>query len=292
MRYFEFLVDRPMKYMYTGKFVAPSSEWIHKRFGLIDYELFVMTKGTLYISYQGINYTVSDGEYLILPPGEPPNNIREGFKPSDCEFYWLHFKTYHEIRDYYEEEEVGEIPSQNVDIRKRFLIPEQGKIKNPEKIMVLMKQLQDANRSEYDNMTINFMTTVVLGEIYNQIQLTKRGDEKEKKQIYYDIVDYVKGNLKENLRVKEVAKEFGYNEKYLSHIFRQIGGITLKQYILKEKMEMANYLLSDTNKSIADIGSSLGYRDSHNFMSVYKKVTGLTPSEYRNAFAKRLLFHE
>lgn len=52
-----------------------------------------------------------------------------------------------------------------------------------------------------------------------------------------------------------------------------------------------NFLLTDTNKSISEIARELGFSDNHNFSRTYKKLTGLSPSEYRNTFSKRLLYH-
>ena len=117
-------------------------------------------------------------------------------------------------------------------------------------------------------------------------------DKLAQKQIYSDMLDYIKLNRSNNLRVSDIALHFGYNEKYLSHLFATLTGIPLKQFILNRKMESANFMLTDTNKSISDIARELGFSDSHNFSRAYKKLTGLSPSEYRNAFSKRLLFHK
>ena len=94
-----------------------------------------------------------------------------------------------------------------------------------------------------------------------------------------------------SLHFSEIAAHFGYNEKYLSHRFAEVFDIPLKQYILKAKIEQANFLLTDTNKSISEIARELGFSDNHNFSRTYKKLTGLSPSEYRNTFSKRLLYH-
>ena len=50
-------------------------------------------------------------------------------------------------------------------------------------------------------------------------------------------------------------------------------------------------MLSDNDKAVTEIAAELGFSDVHNFARTYKKITGLTPSEYRNAFAKRMLYH-
>ena len=78
---------------------------------------------------------------------------------------------------------------------------------------------------------------------------------------------------------------------FRSHLFSTVAGIPLKQFILTNKINAANFMLTDTNKSISEIAHALGFLDSHNFSRAYKKISGLSPSEYRNAFAQRMLFH-
>ena len=105
-------------------------------------------------------------------------------------------------------------------------------------------------------------------------------------------MDYVKKFIHKNIKVSEIAHHFGYNEKYISFLFKSKSGTSLKQYILFEKMEIAKFILTDTNNTIGEIAVQLGFNDSHNFMKAFKKVVGLTPSESRNAYSKRLLFYE
>ena len=85
---------------------------------------------------------------------------------------------------------------------------------------------------------------------------------------------------------------YGYNEKYLSRYFKEVSNISLKQYILERKIERANFLLNDTNLTISNISDSLGFSNYHNFVRTYKKVTSMTPSDYRNTYAKRIINHD
>ena len=57
-------------------------------------------------------------------------------------------------------------------------------------------------------------------------------------------------------------------------------------------MDIAKAMLADSNFPIAQIGYDIGFSDNHNFSSAFKKVTGQSPSQYRNAYAERMLFHE
>lgn len=278
--------NRIYEYAMTGKFEAPDAHWKHDHFPLMEYELIIMTEGTLYLSYAGRDYTVNTGEYLLLGPRE---GERKGFREAYCSFYWLHFRPEAQkfVMDFDDSHPyIG-------DLTNFVTIPEQGSVPNIEKMIVLMKQLQDLKKSNYPDVSLNAMTTAVLMELYGQLtEINEPGQTAAmQRQVYNDILDYIEANIFKNLKVSDIAEHFGYNEKYISHRFTEISGIPLKQYILKLKMEKANFLLTDTNKSIGEIAESLSFSDCHNFCRSYKKITGLTPGEFRNAYSKRLLFH-
>lgn len=289
MQFCYFPSEKIPTYNLSGKFLAPSDTWQHDRFTLLDYELIVMTEGTLYITYAGENYTVENGEYLLLPPKR--NAWRQGYQPGYCAFYWMHF-SYGSIPD--EKSPVPVLPTfPGNGSEPMFSIPQQGKIPKTEKMVVLMKQLQDSSKNNYPQLALDTMAMCVLTELYSQLYLhtPENTSLQVGKQIYSDILDYVKLHIAENIKVTDIAQHFGYNAKYLSHLFAEFTGMSLKQFILNQKMDTASFMLTDSNQSINDIARALGFSDSHNFSRTYKRVTGLTPSEYRNAFEKRLLYH-
>lgn len=282
MTTYRFDISKPLTYNFTGKFKSPTPDWKHMEFPLDDYELFVITEGVLYIGDNNGEYKVSKGEHLLLAPTK--NNKRYGYKSSGCSFYWLHFTTHQPITTLDTQEYCS--PSNGT-----IYIPSTGKLNALEKVIILMKQLQDSIRSNYDSTFLNYTTTTILCELYNQFYSNSMEvTSARKKQIYNDIIDYVKLTLNTNTKISDISTHFGYNEKYLSHLFSTIEGLPLKQYILREKMELAKYMLSDNNDTINQIASKLAFADSHNFMKAFKKIVGLTPTQYRDAYSKRLLF--
>ena len=280
--------NQQFTYSYTGKFKALSSDWKHEKFPLRDYELIIMTEGELYLSYCSDNFCVKKGEYLLLPPS---NGYRIGYKEAYCSFYWMHFGV--PVTDLPLTINSTEKIVKDSGFSRSFCIPQKGAIPMPEKIVVQMKQLQDIVKNNYPTVSLNAMVTSIVCELYGQLfsDSMTNADTLEKKQIYRDIIDYIQRNLHRNLKITEIAEEFGYNAKYLSHLFAEIRGIPLKQYILNQKIDAANFMLTDNDKPVTEIAAELGFSDVHNFARTYKKLTGLTPSEYRNAFAKRMLFH-
>ena len=275
MTHYDIPLSSPVTYHMSGKFEALSDDWKHYPLILEDYELFVVTDGVIYLEYDRKKYCIKSGEMLLLPPAIPPDNIRKGYKGAFCSFYWLHFGLENSLND-------------DASILK---LPSTGRLNYPEKIIILMKQIQDASREKAPAITLDYMTSALLCKLYDDINAASDAVNIPNRQLYNDIVDYIRDNINTPIKVYEIADRFGYNEKYLSHMFKVSSGETLKQFILRMKIEEANLLLTDSNITVSEISAMLGFSDNHNFMRCYKKLTGLSPTEYRNAFSKRVLNH-
>lgn len=288
-----FDITSPLIYNWTGKFETHSKDWIHLTRTLYDYELIVVTKGTLYIAANEEKYTVTTNSYIILPPLA----LQYGWKSSSCSFYWLHFaQNEGEIKIYDSSCLNKEYRTcDNGQIRTNYLtLPLSAALPFPERVIILFQQLHDSER-RYENKSYNdFLITSILLELKNQL-IQQNSDSKLKKtkqQLCDDIKEYIHWHIGEPITVNQIANYYGYNCRYLTTIFKQITGYSLKNYILKEKIEQAKLLLSDTEQNISQIGYSIGFNDNHNFSSCFKKMTGLSPSRYRESFAKHMRFYE
>ncbi len=262
------------EYKWCGKFTPPNNEWIHLTRQLVDYELMMVTEGTLHIADHNQEYVVHKGEYLLMPP----TSYQHGTKQGSCEFYWMHFNYHNALQDHLL------LPTMPEYIPSHLSLPLQGSISSPERIIILMKQLQDSDRRYKESTLNNALCSAVLAELSAQSHHTLTQDKQLKEQLYNDILDYISWHAQGNLRVSEIASYFGYNEKYLTTFFKKHSGITLKQHILQTKMELAKSALSETTGPVSQIAFSLGFSDAHNFSNAFHKITGLSPSEYRASY--------
>lgn len=289
MKYFQFDTSFPLRYHYAGKFKAPNAEWMHLTRQLMDFELIAVTEGTLYIASDCTEYTVHTGEYLLMAPVCRQYGCRAG----DCSFYWLHFGDTSAVQTLSAQQETAKYSSADIpseaESASLLIFPEQGTLPAIERIIILMKQIQDSDRRYGSASLNNFLASAILSELALQCRNHDRYAHSKETQLFSDIKDYIELHVSEQLRVSTIADYFGYNEKYLSTMFREWAGIPVKQYILQVKMDHAKAELSDTNRSVSQIGYSLGYNDPHNFTNAFKKLTGLTPSDYREGYSKRRL---
>lgn len=92
---------------------------------------------------------------------------------------------------------------------------------------------------------------------------------------------YVEGHLTEKISGQALAEALGLNRAYLSAQFKRETAIELNEYIHRMKIDEASRLLVVTDMPIAAVATRLGFSSQSYFQSIFKKVTGMNPSEYR-----------
>lgn len=94
-------------------------------------------------------------------------------------------------------------------------------------------------------------------------------------------VDYIERHLHEHISLGDVASYVNRSSGYLSTLFKQEMHVGMVEYILHQKVSVAKYMLSHMNRSYVEISDSLGFSSQSYFIKEFKRVTGLTPGEYR-----------
>lgn len=93
--------------------------------------------------------------------------------------------------------------------------------------------------------------------------------------------DYIQTHYSDDISLNSVADYVGISPSHFSRIFSQEVGDTFIDYLTQIRMEHAGEMLRCTNQKITDICGKVGYRDTNYFYTLFKKIYGCTPSEYR-----------
>lgn len=107
-------------------------------------------------------------------------------------------------------------------------------------------------------------------------------DKKRAEQAIDRIRAHIEAHLHEDLSLIRLAGQVHFNPSYLSRMFKQAAGITLSEYIDESRVKKAKELLKDHELKIAEVGARVGYDAPHSFTRFFKKMTGMTPQEYRD----------
>jgi two-component system response regulator YesN len=84
------------------------------------------------------------------------------------------------------------------------------------------------------------------------------------------------------LTVSEIGKEVYLTDTYVSLLFKQETGKTVNEYLTNYRIERAKEMLKDPSQKLYDICFAVGYADPSYFSKLFKKITGFTPSSYRD----------
>ena len=96
-----------------------------------------------------------------------------------------------------------------------------------------------------------------------------------------DIRRYVDMHYTEQISTGDVAQYFHMDPSYISRVFKKNFNKNIKDYLTEKKMEKAKWLLENTDLKIYEVSDASGYADYFYFTRVFRKLTGITPTEWR-----------
>ncbi|WP_373229296.1 response regulator [Cohnella sp.] len=102
----------------------------------------------------------------------------------------------------------------------------------------------------------------------------------ESQKIIYRSVEYIHSNLHMDLTLEHCARQANLSWGYYSNLFKKVMGKTFQQFVTQAKIERAKSMLID-DRQVQDIAQQLGYEHRRYFSEVFKKHTGLTPTEFK-----------
>ncbi len=94
-------------------------------------------------------------------------------------------------------------------------------------------------------------------------------------------IEYINEHLAEDLSIAAIADELAMSQYYFSRMFKQSMGVSPYQYVMRQRIERAKYLLRTTARSVAAIAMQVGFSNQNQLAIQFRKLTGTTPSNYR-----------
>ena len=98
------------------------------------------------------------------------------------------------------------------------------------------------------------------------------------------VKSFLDEHYKEKLSLESVASHFFIDKHYLARLFKEQYGVTLVTYLQQVRITHAKRMLRFTNKSIEEIGLECGIGELNYFSRVFKKLEGVSPSEFRRVW--------
>ena len=141
----------------------------------------------------------------------------------------------------------------------------------------LQKHYYDMITNESSVDEITYLLWEALDSIFNEIMVVADSGN----PYIRNALKYMSKNYSTPLTLTEVADVVGLSPNYFSALFSKSVGMSFREKLCRIRIEESKRLLLSTDYSLTDIAVSLGFNDQSYFCKVFKKITGLTPIQFR-----------
>ncbi len=98
--------------------------------------------------------------------------------------------------------------------------------------------------------------------------------------------DFIQRNYDKKISLEDVAQKVCLSAKYFSRVFKEQTDLSFSRYKMQVKVEKAKELLENTEYRVGQIANKLGYENLESFIQIFKKITKLSPLEYKESNKK------
>jgi AraC family transcriptional regulator, transcriptional activator of the genes for pyochelin and ferripyochelin receptors len=127
----------------------------------------------------------------------------------------------------------------------------------------------------------NYHETLCNHSSQNSSTLARRVSRSDKERLHF-AQDYLRHHLEEPPSLPELARVAGLNEYKLKREFKEVFGTTVFGFVAEHRLERAQMLLSEREKSVSEIAYELGYSSPQHFSTAFKKKFGMPPKFVRS----------
>lgn len=145
--------------------------------------------------------------------------------------------------------------------------------------MLKLKEMNYANELKLEGLLYFFMSALAESrkEVFteNIYKITELYLEKS--------IEFIENNYLNNIKINNIADYIGINRSYLTNIFKKHINMSPQEFLINYRIDKACTLLKTTDLSIKTVARSIGYADPLAFSKAFKKVTGMSPKNYKES---------
>jgi len=235
--------------------------------GRLDFQLLYIASGKAHFHFDGKEKIVTAGHMVLYRPKEPQKY--EYYGEDQTEVYWVHFtggNVTNMLRSY-----------GLTDDKTVFYCGSDIEYQNLFRAMIYELQMCRDNYAEMLEMYLK-QIFILLQRFFKttaKVDNTRLAEEIDKATKYFN------EHYSEEICVDEYAKSHNMSTSWFIRNFKQYTGFTPLQYILNKRIYNAEALLLNSPYNVTEIAYIVGYDNPLYFSRIFKKMKGVSPSEYR-----------
>lgn len=236
--------------------------------GRLDFQLLYIAAGKAHFHFDGKEQIVTAGHMVLYRPKEPQKY--EYYGEDQTEVYWVHFtggNVTNILRSY-----------GLTDDKRVFYCGSGLDYQNLFRTMINELQMCKENYAEMLEMYLRQIFIMLQRYFVNSLKTDNAHvvEEIDKATLYFN------EHYSEDISIDEYAQNNHVSVSWFIRNFKHCTGSTPMQYILSKRIYNAEILLHNSSYNVTEIAQIVGYDNPLYFSRIFKKIKGLSPSEYRN----------
>lgn len=135
-------------------------------------------------------------------------------------------------------------------------------------------------RKPCDDLLVDAYLTEILVLISRELEGIREQESQEKvPELVSEVKDYIFNHLTEQIALEDLSRQFFFNGKYISATFKKYTGMTLRSYILDQRIGLAKRLLRE-GSNVSEACYHSGFLDYTNFIRSFTRAVGMSPGKY------------
>lgn len=234
-------------------------------------EIVLMIKGCQIYRVQEKDYSVSSGEIFFTYPDEMHSTGQTPEDKSLLYFLMVNLERCKGVLGYNLEE--GTFLSESLSSMKKRVFKGDAKLRPIlDEIITVYSSDHPLKKTLIRNLISDFLVIVLKCESRTMLEADERMN---------NVLEYIQTNIFDDIHISDLAKISGISVSRFKANFKKITGIPPGEYILRQKVEKAKFLLSSCDKTITEIAHLLAFTSSQYFATVFRRFALVTPKEYR-----------
>ena len=250
--------------LYSGRYVCRKTFFVQRR-NLPSVLLLLTLEGAGRLRYRGRTYELLPGSAMLIHTWEAHEYeaVEEGWT-----FQYLHFSG-----------AMSQSYLEYLDARFGPVFPLRRDV-----FLETQKRLTSIYRETEKNTALDYaVLSLEIYAILTSFLSVKNAVEPVRKsaEAVYRAADYIAEHYSRPLTVRQIADAVYLSRSYMSELFSQTYGVSPHAYLTMYRLSHVKELLHNTGLSLAQIAQQCGFRDAFILSRVFKRETGMSPSEYR-----------
>lgn len=241
------------------------------------YEVFLFLSGNRKVCIEQSCFSCQPGDMFIISP----NQLHAGMCDEDCEYDRLVINIKQDFID--------SLSEKGIDFSKCFEFENTSEIKH----VSLSIREREALIDIYDKFEYSRSHDGYGRELLNETYIIQVlihinrwflcGDEEQKENLMptliSDVMEYIHEHLTEEISLSDLERNFYFSGRHISKVFKEHTGITVRTYIIDQRIALAKKLLSE-GCNVSEACGYSGFCDYANFVRSFKNYVGISPGKY------------